>query len=121
MHHITREELASELEAGTVRLIMPLGGWAFAAGHIPGALHLEGPRAALAALGLGEPVVVHGCDAHCPAGIAAYRQLVRHGFRHVRRYAGGLTDWTAAGRRLEGVDPHGPTIDHDLDRDRRRS
>ena len=42
-------------------------------------------------------------DERCPASIAAYQTLVRHGYRHVRRYGGGLADWSAAELRLEGA------------------
>ena len=32
----------------------------------------------------------------------AYRALLEAGYQHVRRYAGGLSDWRAAGYPLEG-------------------
>ena len=31
-----------------------------------------------------------------------YRDLVRRGYQHVRRYSGGLLDWEDAGLPLEG-------------------
>jgi rhodanese-related sulfurtransferase len=40
----------------------------------------------------------------------AYRALVDRGYRNVRRYAGGLANWSAAGLRLDSdhTDPSRP-------------
>ena len=34
--------------------------------------------------------------------VSAYEYLVRHGYMHVRRYAGGILDWEEAGYPLQG-------------------
>jgi 3-mercaptopyruvate sulfurtransferase SseA len=46
--------------------------------------------------------VVYCSNEDCIASQAAYRLLERHGYPNVRRYAGGLADWEAAGYPLEG-------------------
>jgi rhodanese-related sulfurtransferase len=38
----------------------------------------------------------------CVASVAAYKVLTENGYDNVRRYAGGLEDWEAAGYPLEG-------------------
>ncbi|MGD0678249.1 MAG: hypothetical protein ABSC94_22795 [Polyangiaceae bacterium] len=37
----------------------------------------------------------------CLASVAAYHRLVQEGYTNVRRYAGGIEDWEAAGLPLE--------------------
>lgn len=103
MRRIARDELQAALGDGSVRLVSALGGWAFAAVHIPGSVHFESPRAAFAALDPAERIVVYGCDDDCPAGIAAYRALIARGYRDVCWYAAGITDWKAAGLPLDGT------------------
>lgn len=41
-------------------------------------------------------------DKSCISSVAAYMKLEKHGFTHVRRYAGGLIDWEEAGLSLVG-------------------
>ena len=112
MRLIDREELQIQLDAGSIRLVMTLGSWAFAAQHIPGSLNFDGPREAFAALDRDDPIVVYCFDERCPASTAAYQTLIRHGYRDVRRYAGGLADWAAAGLRLEGAGLDDPGRDN---------
>ena len=40
-------------------------------------------------------------DPACVASQYAYRALVDRGYMNVRRYAGGLSDWNAAGLPLD--------------------
>jgi hypothetical protein len=46
---------------------------------------------------------VYCSQVDCLASVALYRDLERRGYRHVRRYAGGLLDWEDAGLPLEGA------------------
>ncbi|MGB3634104.1 MAG: rhodanese-like domain-containing protein, partial [Rubrobacteraceae bacterium] len=46
--------------------------------------------------------VVYCSNPACVASRAAYKMLTQHGYTDVRRYAGGLEDWDAAGYALEG-------------------
>ena len=100
---ITREELRQKLDLGEpFKLIMALNGWAFEAKHIPGSLHFDTPEGLFAAVRPDDEVVVYCSNVDCLSSVALYRDLVRHGYRNVRRYAGGLLDWEDAGLPIEG-------------------
>lgn len=100
---IERTELQRLLDdQSDVRLIMALNEWAFRAKHIPGSEHFNTPDDLFASLGLDEEIVVYCTSPECHASVALYWALIDAGYRHVRRYAGGLTDWESAGLPLEG-------------------
>ena len=50
-----------------------------------------------------DEVVVYCSHVDCLSSVALYRDLVRRGYRNVRRYSGGLLDWEEAGYPLEGA------------------
>ena len=100
---ISRDELKERLDrADDLRLIMALNRWAFDAKHIPGSIHFDTPDELYAAVRPDDEVVVYCSQVDCLASVAMYRDLVRRGYRNVRRYAGGLLDWEDAGLPLEG-------------------
>ena len=100
---IGRDELKAMLDRGDdVKLIMALNRWAFEAKHIPGSLHFDTPDELYAAVRPDDVVVVYCSTVDCLSSVALYRDLVRRGYQHVRRYAGGLLDWEEAGLPLEG-------------------
>ena len=100
---IGRDELRAKLERGDdFRLIMALNRWAFDAKHIPGSLHFDTPEELYASIAPDDEVVVYCSNVDCLASVALYRDLVRRGYRDVRRYAGGLLEWEDAGFPLEG-------------------
>jgi rhodanese-related sulfurtransferase len=101
---IGREELRAKLDRGDpVRLIMALNRWAFDAKHIPGSLHFDKPEDLYAAVAPEDEVIVYCSHVDCLSSVALYRDLVRRGYRNVRRYSGGLLDWEDAGLPLEGA------------------
>jgi rhodanese-related sulfurtransferase len=101
---IDREELRAKLDRGDpVRLIMALNRWAFDAKHIPGSLHFDRPEDLYAAVTPEDEVIVYCSHVDCLSSVALYRELVRRGYRNVRRYSGGLLDWEDAGLPLEGA------------------
>jgi rhodanese-related sulfurtransferase len=103
MRLISREELREKLEQRKdIKLIFTLGEWQYRAKHIPGSLHLYRPEEALGVLAQDDEIVVYCSNEACGASIAAYYFLVKHGFKDVCRYAGGLLDWEDAGYPLEG-------------------
>ncbi len=103
MNLITREELKAKLDGkGHAKLVFVLSDWAYQQMHIPGSLHFASPLEACAALGPREEIVVYDSNEFCPASRIASQLLERRGYRNVRRYAGGLIDWEAAGYPLEG-------------------
>jgi rhodanese-related sulfurtransferase len=101
---IGREELKAKLDGGAdLKLVMALNRWAFDAKHIPGSLHFDTPDEAYAALQPDDEIVVYCSNVDCLSSVALYRDLLRRGYRNVRRYSGGLLDWEDAGLPLEGA------------------
>jgi rhodanese-related sulfurtransferase len=102
MNLITAAELHDKLKhRDEFKLVMTLSSFAYEAKRIPGSLRFESLEETAQALAPSDDVVVYCADVHCAASIYAYRFLERKGFRHVRRYAGGIADWEAAGYALE--------------------
>jgi rhodanese-related sulfurtransferase len=100
---ISRDELKAKLERGDdIKVIMALNRWAFEAKHIPGSLHFDTPDALYSVVKPDDEVVVYCSHVDCLSSVALYRDLLRRGYRNVRRYAGGLLDWEDAGLPLEG-------------------
>jgi rhodanese-related sulfurtransferase len=100
---IGREELKAKLDRGDpFKLVMALSRWAYDAKHIPGSLHFDSPEDLYAAVHPEDEVVVYCSNVDCLSSVALYRELLRRGYRNVRRYAGGLLEWEDAGLPLEG-------------------
>ena len=100
---IDREELWAKLGRGDeFRLVMSLNEWAYRAKHIAGSEHFNTPEELLSSLRPNEEIVVYCTSPDCHASVAMYWALLDAGYSNVRRYAGGLTDWEAAGLPLEG-------------------
>jgi rhodanese-related sulfurtransferase len=100
---ISRDELKAKLDAnGPLKLVMALNRWAYDAKRIPGSLHFDTPDELYAALKPDDEIVVYCSHVDCLSSVALYRDLLRRGYRNVRRYAGGLLDWEDAGLPLEG-------------------
>jgi rhodanese-related sulfurtransferase len=103
MNEISREELTEELDRGDdFKLVMTLGEWAYRLSHIPGSISVTNFDQAAELLDPDDEIVVYCSDALCIASQAAYRYLDESGFKNVRRYSGGLSDWQEAGYLLEG-------------------
>ncbi len=103
MNLVPRQQLQTELAEGCdIKLVLSLGTWAFQAQHIPGSMHFESPQSAFEALDHDDEIVVYCTGPDSTASTEAYDQLTARGYRHVRRYAGGLTDWARAGLPIEG-------------------
>jgi rhodanese-related sulfurtransferase len=74
---ISREELKQKLDGGEdVKLLCTLGEWAYRGVHIVGSIHVDSREKAAELLALDD--------------------------QDVKRYAGGLEEWEAAGYPLEG-------------------
>ena len=100
---IDREELKAKLDRGDdFKLIMAMHEWGFRAAHIPGSVHYATVEQADEDLERDDEIVVYCTDPGCVASQFAYQWLVDAGYANVRRYAGGLSDWAAAGYELEG-------------------
>jgi rhodanese-related sulfurtransferase len=100
---IGRDELKAKLDRGDpMKLVMALNRWAFEAKHIPGSVHFDTPEELYEAIHPDDEVVVYCSHVDCLSSVAMYRDLVRRGYRNVRRYAGGLLEWEDSGLPLEG-------------------
>jgi len=100
---IGRDELRSKIDRGDdFRLVMALNEWAFRAMRIPGSIRFGSIDEALQSLDPDDEIVVYCSDEACVGSQYAYRGLKEHGYRNVRRYSGGLSDWLDAGYALEG-------------------
>ncbi len=109
MELISREELKEKVgKWKELKLLFALGEWQYRAMHIPGSRNLpasvdlyRSPEI-LQGLDPDDEIVVYCSNEACLASICIYYFLVHHGFKNVRRYAGGLLDWEKAGYPLAG-------------------
>lgn len=104
MNLIDRDELRAKLERGdSFKLVMALHVWGFEKKHIPGSLALDiyHMSEALEKLEPEEEIVIYCTGGPCPASRFAYKWLEARGYRCLRHYAGGLSEWEDAGYPLE--------------------
>ena len=78
----------------------------YARSHLPGAINLplewvdeRGPRRIP---DLDTEVVVYCVDVDCDSSVLVAERLIELGYRNVRHYRGGKSDWVEAGLPLEG-------------------
>ena len=103
MKLISREELKEKLDnAEDIKLVFALSVSRYRVKHIPGSLHFDKLEEALQVLDKDDEIIVYCANPACPASITAYHFLIGHGYKNVRRYAGGLQEWEDAGYPLEG-------------------
>lgn len=103
MELISREELKRKMDDGEdLKVVCTLGEWAYRGVHIRGSIHADTLEKANALLQKDDQIVVYCTNVNCPASIMAYNLLTQNGYTNVKRYAGGLEDWEAAGYPLEG-------------------
>ena len=103
MELIGREELKEKLDRGDrFKLVMVLGEWGFRAKHIPGSLNLPAQDLAEGVLDPEDEIIVYCSGDPCAASKYAYHILTERGYKHIRRYAGGIADWEEAGYPVEG-------------------
>ncbi len=112
MELVDREELRQKLDRkDDFKLVMVLGDWQFRAMHIPGSLNISSPEIAHQTLDPDDEIVVYCSNPACAASVSAYNHLTAHGYKRVRRYAGGISDWEDAGFPVEGeMVPRGSAI-----------
>lgn len=110
MNSIDRDELREKLDAGDdIKLVMALAGYQYRSKRIPGSISITSLPEARRRLAPDDEIVVYCTDATSVASPFLTRTLSGNGFSAVRRYAGGVADWEAAGLPLEGeaVEPQG--------------
>jgi rhodanese-related sulfurtransferase len=108
---ISREELHAKIERGDAFvLIDALAPMSFAHSHLPGAINLppewvdeRGPRRIP---DLDTEVVVYCTSSTCDSSVLVSERLIELGYRNVRHYVEGKSDWLEAGLPLEGGGVH---------------
>jgi rhodanese-related sulfurtransferase len=102
----TPQVVESLLAAGAVLVDVRDSG-SFGDGHLPGARSipltelLADPAGALAGVSVDSTIVLYDEGEEHPASMIGARGLEADGFSRVRRYAGGVREWTASSRPLE--------------------
>ena len=98
---ITRAELRTAIDAGTVTVVDALGGEYHAQQHLPGALALTpaevDDRAAELLPDRAAAIVTYCSNPACPNSGQVADRLTRLGYIDVRKYAEGIEDWVSAG------------------------
>jgi rhodanese-related sulfurtransferase len=98
---ISRDELKTAIDAGTVTVVDALGGDYYAKQHLPGAVALApGDVDALAFSVLPErdaAIVTYCTGPSCPNSGQVADRLTALGYGNVRKYREGIEDWTTAG------------------------
>ncbi|MEW2329811.1 rhodanese-like domain-containing protein [Micromonospora chersina] len=98
---ISREELRTAIDAGTVTVVDALGGEYYARQHLPGAVPLVEAEVADRSGELlpdrNAPVVTYCSNPACPNSGRVADRLTALGYTNVRKYAEGIEDWVGAG------------------------
>lgn len=103
MRLISRDDLKKKLDKKeNFKLLFVLGDWHWRAKHIKGSIHYHTPEEAMEFLKKGDDIVVYCASIFCAASRYAYELLDEHGYKKVKRYAGGIADWEEHGLPLEG-------------------
>lgn len=104
---ITRDELKTAIDAGTVTVIDALGGDYYAKQHLPGALALIRDDADAQAPSLlpdlDAAIVTYCSNPACPNSEQVADRLTALGYTNVRRYREGIQDWMEAGLPTESA------------------
>ncbi|GIH79673.1 rhodanese-like domain-containing protein [Planobispora longispora] len=102
---ISRDELRSAIETGTVVVVDTLGGDYYAQQHLPGAIALVesevADRAAELLPAKDATVVTYCSNPACGNSEAVARRLTALGYTDVRKYREGIQDWVEAGLPVE--------------------
>ena len=103
MKTIKKEELKEKLDnKDKFKLVNTLSQWQYNAKHIPGSIHVGSHEMAEEKLERDDDIVVYCSHKECSASQMAYHMLVSHGYKHVRRYEGGIDEWEESGFPLVG-------------------
>lgn len=104
---ITRDELKTAIDAGTVTVVDALGGQYYAQQHLPGAVALvraDVDRLAPVLLPDRDAAIVTYCsNPACPNSGQVADRLTALGYTNVRKYREGIEDWAGAGLPVESA------------------
>jgi rhodanese-related sulfurtransferase len=100
---LTRQELQSKIAGGQpFKLLMAVSDFGFRVKHIPGSLRVTSDPSTFSSLPKDADIVVYCSDVDCRFSRRVLERMQAHGYVHLSHYAGGLTDWEAAGLPIEG-------------------
>jgi rhodanese-related sulfurtransferase len=104
---IDRESLREKIDNGDeLVLVDALSPMSFAASHLPGAVNITPEwvdgRARQHIPGLETEIVVYCQNVDCESSVLVANRLLELGYRNVRHYTEGKSDWVEAGLPLEG-------------------
>ncbi len=107
--HISRDDLAAAIAAGTVTVVDALPAGYYDQQHLPGAVNLVlddvRSRAPELLPDKDAPVVTYCSNAACPNSHQVAAALERLGYTDVRTYRDGIQDWAQAGLPTESTVP----------------
>lgn len=90
--------LRAKLDSGDdVVLVMAMDRPRYEMAHIDGSIDLETFLAMSPGLSPDTEIIVYCTDPACAASMLGAAMIAKAGFTNVRRYAGGLSGWVAAG------------------------
>lgn len=95
----TKRLLQKIRENHPIKLLMTYHKPGFDLKHIPGSIHVESIED-LSGIQKDDEIIVYCINESCQASVQAYVFLKTNGFKHVKRYAGGIEAWEEAGLRL---------------------
>jgi rhodanese-related sulfurtransferase len=103
---IDRESLRQKIERGNeFVLVDALSPMSFARSHLPGAINVTPDwvdgRARRRIPDFDTEIVVYCENPHCDSSVIVANRLIELGYGNVHHYAGGKSDWIAAGLPLE--------------------
>ncbi|MFV2083122.1 rhodanese-like domain-containing protein [Micromonospora sp. LOL_021] len=104
---VSRDELKTAIDAGTVTVLDTLGGEYYAKQHLPGAIELvlaDVEAQAPALLPDRDAAIVTYCsNPACPNSGQVADRLTALGYTNVRKYREGIQDWAEAGLPTESA------------------
>ncbi|MCY7343399.1 MAG: rhodanese-like domain-containing protein [Pseudonocardia sp.] len=104
---ISRDEVKTGLDAGTLTLVDALPESYYDQQHLPGAINLVADdvdtRAARLLPDKNAPIVTYCSNPSCANSGLVAAKLENLGYTNVRRYGDGIQDWTEAGLSTESL------------------
>ena len=100
---LTRQQLQSKLASGRpFKLLMAVSDFGFRVKHIPGSMRVTTEPSTFSSVPKDADIVVYCSDVDCRFSRHVLERMRESGYVHLSHYAGGLTDWEAAGLPIEG-------------------
>jgi len=100
---LSRHQLESKIASGQpFKLLMAVSDFGFRVKHIPGSIRVTTDPSTFSSLPKDADIVVYCSDVDCRLSRRVLERMRESGYVNLSHYAGGLTDWEAAGLPIEG-------------------